>query len=103
MRKNYEMTEEQLKELFEAARAVPLIALQCGMPASRQSNANDAWEKLGKEMGFDYMTVRPTGQGDRFFSAESNQCKGANCSAINGINHSAECIADHENIYKDIN
>jgi len=37
---------------------------------SRQENANYAWEKLGKELGFKYMTVRPNGKGDRFFTAE---------------------------------
>lgn len=68
---DFEMTEEQLSVIMDASKPVALIALQLGMPASQQENANIAWEKLGKELGFDYTTVRPNGKGDRFFSAES--------------------------------
>jgi hypothetical protein len=35
-----------------------------------QDNANYAWEKLGKELGFDHMTVKPNGKGDKFFTAK---------------------------------
>ncbi len=66
---HYEMTQAQLDKILEACRSVPLIALQCGMPRSPQERANDAWEELGNEMGFDHMTVAPTGRGDRFFTA----------------------------------
>ena len=69
-RENFEMTEVQLAEIMEACKSVPLIALNCGMPPSPQENANRAWAKLGKEMGFYPMSVEPTGKGDRFFSAE---------------------------------
>ena len=64
------MTEEDLKEILEACRPVPAIALQCGMPPSRQEMANMAWEKLGNKMRFDFMTVEPTNKGDRIFLAE---------------------------------
>jgi hypothetical protein len=64
------MTQEQLDKILDACTPVPLIMLQCGTPPSRQEMANIAWKKLGAEMGFDHMTVRPTGEGDRFFSAE---------------------------------
>ena len=71
--KNFEMTQDQLDKLMDACKPVVMIALQCGTPASPQENANFAWKSLGKEMGFDHMTVRPNGKGDRFFSAkESN-------------------------------
>ena len=67
----YEMTQEQLDKIIAACRTAPLVALQCGMPASPQESANMAWEALGKEMGFDYMTVRPSRSGgDRFFTAD---------------------------------
>lgn len=66
---NYEMTEAQLAKIMEACRPVVAIMLQCGPLRSPQENANAAWAALGKEMGFDHMTVRPTGQGDRFFTA----------------------------------
>lgn len=71
MRKEFEMTEDQLAALLEACKPVRLIMLQCGQPSSPQENANRAWCSLGKEMGFDGMTVKPTGKGDRFFTAET--------------------------------
>lgn len=70
MRTNFEMTPDDLTKLLSAMKPMPLIALQCGMPRSAQENANAAWSHLGKKMGFDPMTVKPNGRGDRFFSAE---------------------------------
>lgn len=70
MRQNFEMTQEQCDKLLEACKPVPMIMLQCGTPSSQQENANAAWKALGLEMGFDHMTVAPTGHGNRFFSAE---------------------------------
>ena len=67
--KKYEMTQEQLDKIMKASEPTLMIALQCGPPISQQARANAAWESLGKEIGFDYMTVRPAG-GDRFFYAE---------------------------------
>jgi len=64
------MTQAQLEKLLDSMRPVPLIMLQCGTPQSQRENANMAWKALGKELGFDYMTVRPNGQGDRCFNAE---------------------------------
>lgn len=61
MRKNYKMTEEQYDKLLAACKPVPLIALQCGMPASQQERANVAWGALGDEMGFEGMTVQAGG------------------------------------------
>ena len=70
MKQEYEMSEDDLSALLKACTPVPLIMLQCGTPPSPQQRANDAWEALGKKMGFDHMTVEPTGRGDRFFRAE---------------------------------
>ena len=71
MRQEFEMTEEQQKKLLESMQPVPLIMLQCGNTPSQQENANRAWKRLGKEMGFQYMTVTPlSDKGDRFFLAE---------------------------------
>jgi len=69
---NFEMTQEQLNEIMDACKPTPVMYLSGGKPMfnSRQENANYAWEKLGDELGFKYMTVRPNGRGDRFFSAE---------------------------------
>jgi hypothetical protein len=69
-RREFEMTKADLDELLEAMKPVPLIMLQCGTPPSQQERANDAWRRLGERMGFQHMTVRPVGKGDRFFSAE---------------------------------
>ena len=66
----YEMTQSQLSDIYAACKEIPLIALQCGNPVTRQDMANIAWQKLGEEMGFNYLTVRPYGQDDRFFTAE---------------------------------
>lgn len=66
---NFEMTADDLAALLESMKPVPAIMLQCGPAPSVQERANDAWAKLGRKMGFDHMTVQPTGRGDRFFSA----------------------------------
>ena len=46
-----------------------MIMLHIGGGRNQQERANNAWEALGKKMGFDYMTVQPSGKGDRFFTA----------------------------------
>jgi len=69
-RTNYEMTQKDLDAILDACKSVPLIMLQIpGLHRSRQERANAAWGALGKKMGFDHMTVQPTGNGDRFFTA----------------------------------
>ncbi len=70
MRKEFSMTQAQLDTLLDASKPVPLIMLQVGMPSSPQENANRAWEALGNELGFDYMTVEPCDKGDLVFTAE---------------------------------
>jgi hypothetical protein len=71
MHKEFKMTEEQRDIIMDACRPVPLIAINCGMPPSQQTMANYAWERLGKELGFKYMTVRPIhGLNDYYFTAE---------------------------------
>jgi hypothetical protein len=76
MRTDFEMTREDLDSLLAAMQPVKMVMLQCGTPSSVQENANAAWVRLGKQMGFDPMSVRPNGRGDRFFSAEALPCKG---------------------------
>jgi hypothetical protein len=69
-RSNYEMTEEDLKELLAACKPTPVILIGNYSPPSPQENANRAWKTLGIKMGFDYQTVRPVpGKGQRFFTA----------------------------------
>ena len=71
VKKEYEMTQAQLDRLLDACKAVPYLVANGTEPASQQENANRAWQAIGEEMGFDYMTVRPSGKGDRFFTADS--------------------------------
>jgi len=75
-RVNYEMTEEDLKELLDACRATPVMKIGSYTGSSPQENANRAWRKLGEKYGFDFMTVRPIqGKGQRFFSAVPTETK----------------------------
>jgi hypothetical protein len=68
------MTQADLDKIIDACnpdacKPVPMVMLQCGTPRSSQERANDAWAELGQRMKFEHMTVRPTGEGDRFFTA----------------------------------
>ena len=72
MRREYEMTEEQMNRLLEASKPVIYMIIGGMPPSSPQENANAAWNDLGRELGFDYMTVQPVpGKSNRFFTAES--------------------------------
>ena len=73
MRKEFEMTDDDLSELLQACRPTPALFLSGGLPmaSTPQENANRAWERLGAKMGFDYMSVEPiSGKGQRHFTAE---------------------------------
>lgn len=70
MKKEFEMTEQDLNEILESCKPVPYLLPNCGRIRTPQENANSAWENLGNKMGFDFMTVEPTSKGDRFFLAE---------------------------------
>jgi hypothetical protein len=69
MRINYEMTEADLAKLFDACKPTVFIKIGNYTGSLPQENANRAWAELGARMGFDFMTVEPTGRGDRFFTA----------------------------------
>jgi hypothetical protein len=72
--REYEMTDEQLAKLQDASKSVPLMKIGDYLPRTTQEKANDVWQALGKEMGFDFMSVRPApGKGDRFFTAEPTE------------------------------
>ena len=73
-RTNYEMTDDDLKELMEASKPTPCFMIGHYSPPSPQENSNRAWAHLAKKMGFDYMTVQPIqGKGVKFFSAVPNE------------------------------
>lgn len=72
-RKEFELTQEQYDKLMDAMKPVPYMIVGGHAPRSQQENANDAWKALGKELGFNFMTVRPVhGKSDRFFTAEAS-------------------------------
>lgn len=71
-RKEFEMTATDLAVLLKAMQPVPYMIVGGMAPTSLQENANAAWARLGAKMGFDPMTVRPNGKGDRFFTAEQS-------------------------------
>ena len=76
MRKEFEMTKNQLDELMKACKPVPYMIIGGRKPSSPQENANRAWEKLGNEMGFKHMTVQPVrGKGAAYFTAEEDEVK----------------------------
>lgn len=66
----YEMTQKQLDAILEACRPVPYLVVGGVPPISPQQSANIVWNALGREMGFDGLTVKPVaGKGERFFTA----------------------------------
>lgn len=79
MRKEFEITDEQLAKILDACKPTPAMYLSGGIPmgGTPQENANSAWRALGQELGFDGMSVRPIpGKSDRFFTAETIEARG---------------------------
>ncbi len=68
-RQEFEMSKEQLEELMDIGR--PQLAIMLHIPqVSAQDLANGFRRRLGDEMGFEHMTVRPVdGKGSTFFTA----------------------------------
>lgn len=61
-RRRFEMSDADLETLKRAAVS--------GHPSGTQARANAAWAVLGLKLGFEWTSVEPTGEGERFFSAE---------------------------------
>ena len=71
MRKEYELTNEELETLLNASKPTRYMVIGGVEPRSPQENANSAWASLGAKRGFDHMTVRAVpGKGEKFFTAE---------------------------------
>lgn len=69
-RREFELTPDQLAELLEACKPVPYMVIGGVPPRSPQENANEAWRKLGDELGFDWASVAGVpGKGQEFFTA----------------------------------
>ena len=72
MRREYELTKEQHEAIISASQPVPYLVMGGIPPRSPQENANAAWERLGRELGFDHMSVRPLlDKGEAFFTANA--------------------------------
>lgn len=70
IRKEFEMSESDAKELMDACRPVPYMVFDGREPASVAENAARAWDRLGSRLGFVGSTARPIeGKGRNFFSA----------------------------------
>ncbi len=68
-RREYEMSEDDLKAILEASKPVPYMVFGGMEPRSPQQNANAAWRELADRLGFQWETVMPSKGGQRFFSA----------------------------------
>jgi len=102
MRKEFEMTDQDLEELMDASKPVPLIALNCGMPDSPQENANRAWKRLGEKMKFDHMTVQHVeGKGNKAFTAETDYMDCNTC-GLSFDMRDLEQVSFHESCDKSI-
>lgn len=75
--REFTMSQEQLDALLDACKPTPAMFISGGqsLMGTPQENANRAWEKLGKEMGFKHMTVSPSGKGQRTFNAEPTEAE----------------------------
>ena len=74
MRKEFELSQEDLDSILEASKPVPAMFLSGGRPmfGTPQENANDVWQSLGKKYGFVWDTCRPVqGKNRRFITAVS--------------------------------
>ncbi len=72
VRREFEMSPEQLAKIIEASRPVLYLVFGGIEPRSPQENANAAWRSLGEEMGFVWDTVAPVpGRGNTVFTAQA--------------------------------
>ncbi len=74
MRKQFEMSDDQLERLMDASKPTRVMYLSGGalMGGTPQENANRAWKELGRELGFAWDTVLPiSGKGAKFFTADA--------------------------------
>jgi len=71
--REFKMSDDDLAALMDASKPIPAMWLSYGTPmfATPQENAERAWERLGKKMGFKFRTVLAVpGKGQTFFTAE---------------------------------
>lgn len=97
--RTYKMTKEQLEKIMAACSPISYVVPSGTKHSAQQKSINCAWEELGKELGFKYMTVKMSGKYDRLFSAEpiENVKKCKLCGIIPEVEHDAygPYIIDH--------
>ena len=72
MRKEFEMDDKQFKRILDACKPIPYLVFGGVEPRSPQDNANAAWAAIGKELGFEPLTVKAIeGKDMKFFTAEA--------------------------------
>lgn len=71
MKQQFEMTEDELKELYDACKPTPVMYLSGGTPMfnTPQENANHAWKKLADKYGFIWDSVEGVGSDQKQFLA----------------------------------
>lgn len=70
-RREYKLSPAQLMDLQRASQPVPYLVASGTEPRSPQENANDEWERIGVQLGFDPYTVQPVvGKDQEYFTAE---------------------------------
>ena len=71
MNKEFTMTPEQLETLLDACKPTRYMVIGGVLPLNPQENANAAWARLGDELGFHPLSVRPVyGKGQEVFTAD---------------------------------
>jgi len=76
MRKEFQLSDLELKDLLDACKPVRYMVFGGHSPRSPQENANAAWRSVGEKLGFDYLTVKPiVGKGQQFFTAEEKEVR----------------------------
>jgi len=72
MRKEFEMDDKQLKRILAACKPVPYLVIGGVEPRTPQENANAAWAEIGRELGFEPLTVKAIeGKEMKFFTAKA--------------------------------
>ena len=72
MKKQYEMTEEELQAIYDISRhQTPVIYVGVWLGMNSQEQANKLWHIMADKYGFKWDTVGPcSGKGHTFFMAE---------------------------------
>jgi len=66
MKRQYRLSEEELRGIIEASRSTPVMYLSGGVPMydSPQQNANRAWKVVAQNHGFIWDSAESAGTGD---------------------------------------